>query len=124
VDRTTGFDIDRRFPVLMQSSGAPLVLSEIEQMYSTYAKYVYARRLIQSATLDPVSLRRVAVVVHSLNTDYMAGQLVTAIADRYPLTDPVVRDALLETALTMNADHGWAQSLTAIVTKSALSYDQ
>ena len=124
VDRTTGFDVDRRFPALVQSGGAPLVLSEIERMYSPYAKYVYARRLIQSATLDPMSLRRVAAVVHSLNTDYMAGQLVTAIADRYPLTDPIVRDALLETALTMSASHTWAQSLVAIMTKSALSHDQ
>lgn len=124
VDRTTAFDVDRRFPVLVQSGGAPLVLSEIERMYSPYAKYVYARRLIQSATLDPMSLRRVAAVVHSLNTDYMAGQLVTAIADRYPLSDPVVRDALLETALTMSASHTWAQSLVSIMTKSALSHDQ
>jgi beta-lactamase regulating signal transducer with metallopeptidase domain len=124
VDRTTGFDVDRRFPVLVQSGGAPLVLSEIERMYSPYAKYVYSRRLIQSATLDAVSLRRAAAVVHSLNTDYMADELITAIADRYPLADPVVRDALLETALTMNAGHSWAQSLIAIMTKSALSHDQ
>src|SRR6185437_15262257 len=124
VDRTTGFDIDRRFPALVQSGGAPLVLSEIERMYSPYAKYVYARRLIQTATLDPGSLRRLAAVAHSLNTDYMAGQLITAIADRYPLSDPVVRDALLETALTMSAGHTWAQSLVMIVTKSALSHEQ
>jgi beta-lactamase regulating signal transducer with metallopeptidase domain len=124
VDRTTAFDIERRFPVLMQSGDTPLVLSEIEQMYSPHAKYLYARRLIRSTTLDAASLRRVAAVVHSLKTDYMAGQLITAIAGRYPLVDPIVREALLGTALTMSADHDWAQALVAIQAASALNHDQ
>ena len=121
MDRTTAFAVDRRFPLLMQSGGAPLVLSDIEQMYTSYARYVYAERLLQSANLDSVSLRRMAAVVSSMTTDHTAGELLVAIANHYPLTDPVVHAALLATALRMGVDHDWARSLLAIVTKSALS---
>lgn len=121
LDRTTAFAVDRRFPVLMQSGGAPLVLSDIEQMHTSYARYVYAERLLQSANLDPASLRRMAAVVSSMNSDHTAGQLITGVAERYPLTDPVVHTALLAAALTMNGDHEWARSTVPIVTKSELS---
>jgi beta-lactamase regulating signal transducer with metallopeptidase domain len=121
LDRTTAFAVARRFPVLIQSGGPPLVLSDIEQMYTSYAKYVYAERLLQSANLDSESLRRMAAVVSSMTTDHTAGELIVAIADHYPLTDPVVHAALLASALRMGVDHDWARSLLSIVTKSPLS---
>jgi beta-lactamase regulating signal transducer with metallopeptidase domain len=121
LDRTTAFAAERRFPILLQSGGPSLVLSEIEQMYTVHAKYVYGERLLRTAKLDAVSLRRMAAVVTSINTDHSAGELLVAIADHYPLTDPAVRSALLATALTMSVTHEQARSLISIVGNSPLS---
>lgn len=121
LDRTTACASERRFPVLLQSGGPALVLSEIEQMYTAHAKYVYGERLLRTATLDAVSLRRMAAVVTSMNTDHTASELLVAIADHYPLTDPVVHSALLGAALMMRVDHEQARSLHSIVANSVLS---
>jgi hypothetical protein len=47
--------------------------------------------------------------------------LVVGIADRYPLTDPATRAALIGTALRMTVAHEQARSLLAILGKSTLS---
>jgi beta-lactamase regulating signal transducer with metallopeptidase domain len=120
IDRTTAFAVDRRLPVLLASGGPSAVLSEIEQMYTAYARYVYGERLLDAASLDPASLRRMAAIVKSIDTDHSAADLLVAIADHYPLTDPVVRSALLGRAVAMRVDHEKARSLTSIADHATL----
>jgi beta-lactamase regulating signal transducer with metallopeptidase domain len=120
LDRITAFAVDNRFPVLLQG-GAENVLDEIDRMHSGRAKYVYAGRLIQSARLDPAAVLHAANIAAGMSTEHWAADLVVGIADRYPLTDPATRAALIGTALRMTVAHEQARSLLAILGKSTLS---
>src|SRR4051812_6280826 len=58
LDRMTAVGVDYRYPALYGRGGASAVIAEAEKMYGDYARSVYLRRLVDSASLSNAEYER------------------------------------------------------------------
>jgi hypothetical protein len=124
LDRMTAFAMELRFPMLMQTGGAPAVLDEVEHMHGEYAIGHYLERLAPSAPLDATSLRRVGAILGGMRISHMAAEVLVAVAARNALTDDVARDAFVRAAVAVSVDHDRARSLLALFPVATLTPDE
>ena len=124
LDRTTGFAIDIRFPVLLQAGGAANVLSDVALMRADRARFLYVRRLIDAAPLDVRAIRQIGDIVSSMWFGHDAAELIVGVANQYPLVDAVARSGFLKAAISMEGDHDQARALLSIIPAATLTPEE
>lgn len=104
LDRHTAFAVEYRLPPIARAGGLPAVLREVRAMQGDHAAGVYLARAVE--LLAPPERDVLAVLAaaqaHVAN-DYVLGQLLTLLAERYDLRDATIQEEFLRTAERLDA---------------------
>jgi hypothetical protein len=104
LDRHTAFAVEARLPAMTRAGGLPAVLREVRAMQGDHAAGVYLARAVE--LLAPPEREVWAVLAaaraHVAN-DYVLGQLLALLADRYDQRDPGIQEEFLRTADRLGA---------------------
>ncbi len=116
----SGIGAEARAQRLYAKGGAKLVLDEIDQIHSDYARSIYLKALAAMAKLAPDELDRALKIAGAMKPDYERRQALSALFDRQAL-DPARQITFLQQAMHFDSDYERAELLVGVVPRLANS---
>jgi beta-lactamase regulating signal transducer with metallopeptidase domain len=119
--RQTGIGASRRVARILAAKGPAGVLTEISEIEGSFAKRIYFRELIKTATLDSSTVRQVlAQAGKQIESDFELARLLIDSTDRL-LQDDATRQAYFEAARSIDSDFEMQRAFAAALKRGPLA---
>jgi beta-lactamase regulating signal transducer with metallopeptidase domain len=118
LDRSSAFAVDTRLPQLLAEGGPARVLQETAQM-NDYPRATYIAALMNKAQLPAADAREVVRQAGATSSDYYSAQMLTAIANKYSLNDPVIGTQFTDALDHLKSDYYHTEVLKTYLNKGA-----
>lgn len=116
--RLSGFGARARVARFLRQGGVPAVLAEISRIESSHGRKVYYTELVQAATLDPATARRILEQAgREITSDYELATFLVEGSGKL-LVDDATAQAYLAAAKSIGSDYEMKRVLTSML-KSA-----
>lgn len=109
--RETGYDAEARVARLLRRGGTALVLSEVEQMQSDWARGQYLGTLFAAGPLAPADLDRAVAAMERVDSDYEMRQMLDKAIGSQKLDGPLFARLLRGAARGIESDYEMAELL-------------